>query len=376
MNEKIFGNSLLFFIDKLCALVNSQSGLIHELKAKVQELEDKLAKNSRNSSKPPSSEGHEKPSPKSRRTKSGRKVGGQPGHEGNTLEPVENPDEYEIHCVKVCEKCGKNLEDIKPSHHECRQEFDIQPSEPIVTEHLAEVKICPYCGWENVGEFPDHITQDVQYGSCVKAHSSYFNQYHHIPFERLQEIFKDCYSLAISQGSLVNFNKKCAEQVVPSVIQVKHNIIDSSVAQFDESGMRIKGKLHWLHVSSTEKLTYYEIHRKRGTEAMDAIGIIPQFQGSAIHDHWKPYFSYTNCTHGLCNAHIIRELEFIKERYDQSWADKMIRLLSQANDEVKQAKLEGKQNLASNQLCKYEEDYEQILTNGLSEIPILRPSDL
>lgn len=225
-----------------------------------------------------------------------------------------------------------------------------------------------------MGKFPEHINQPIQYGARVKSHASYFNQYQHIPFERLQEIFQDCFHISLSQGSLVRFNQKCAQQVSPCVEAIKQHIIISPVSQFDESGMRVNGKLHWLHVASTATCTYYEIHAKRGSQAMDEIDILPVFQGIAIHDHWKPYLTYTSCTHGLCNAHHLRELEFIIDRYQQKWADQMIALLLTIKDKVDEYRLNGDCQLGQKLVNQYEQEYDRILTAGLVEIPQLPPS--
>ena len=370
----IFDN-LTSFVGKLQQEIVMLKKKIQGLEEKVEHLEDKLAKNSQNSSKPPSTDGYEKPAPKSRRQKSNKKIGGQIGHTGSTLEQVSEPDVIEIHSVEICEKCGRSLEDVKEHDHECRQEIELPEVKPIVIEHRAEKKTCPFCSWENVGKFPEHINQPIQYGPRIKSHATYFNQYQHIPFKRLAEIFCDCFHLSLSQGSLVRFNQKCAQQVSPSVEVIKQHIIISQVSQFDESGMRVNGKLHWLHVASTATCTYYEIHAKRGSEAMDAIGILPVFQGIAIHDHWKAYLSYIHCIHGLCNAHHLRELEFIIDRYQQGWAGEMVALLLTINDKVDGCKLNGEYQLSQKLISQYEQEYDRILMSGLVEIPQLPPPE-
>lgn len=359
-----------------CCSVPEHAKLIEKLYTKIDYLEtknsdllDQLAKNSSNSGKPPSSDGYEKPAPKSRRKKSGKKPGGQNGHDGESLQQVENPDKVVLHKVDVCERCGKNLkEEIAVSHH-CRQEFELPPIKPVVTEHQAEEKLCPECLQINVAQFPENITQPVQYGRRVQAYSTYFNQQQFIAYGRLQDLFSDCFSLPISQGTLVTFNKRCAEKIDPSVQEIKAKIIASRVVNFDESGMRVKGKLHWLHVACTKELTYYELHEKRGQEAMNAIGILPNFTGTATHDHWVPYMNYTECDHSFCGSHYLRELDFVEERYHQVWAGKLATLLTGANTLVNQYKEQGKRKLEAEVLKKYCDDYSSILKAGLSEMP-------
>lgn len=356
-------------------VIKSLENKVKQLELQVKDLFDQLAKNSSNSSKPPSSDGYEKPAPKSRRKKSGKKAGGQKGHDGITLEQTATPDIMEVHTVETCAQCGKDLTQEEPINHECRQEFEIPPAKPMVTEHQAEMKLCPDCWHVNIAKFPDHITQPVQYGPRVKAYATYVNQQHFIPFQRLQAVFSDCFSLLISPGSFVNFNKKCAKNIEPSLAAIKLNIIDTPVVHFDESGMRVNGKLHWLHVSSTDTQTYYDIQKKRGEEAMDEIDILPRFKGTATPDHWKSYFNY-DCDHSLCNAHHLRELEFVYERYDQEWANQLMKCLNEMNDTIKAAKEAGKKQVKKEVIKGFEEKYRTILKNGLEEIPKLPESDV
>jgi transposase len=343
---------------------------IEILEARVKELECQLAKNSRNSGKPPSSDGLKRPEPKSLRKKSGRKTGGQEGHAGSTLNQVEDPDFIESHEIEKCERCQHNLTDVNPIRHEKRQEFEIPQMKAQVTEHQAEVKICPKCNFENKGKFPEPITQPVQYGPRVKGLATYFSQQHLIPYQRLQAIFRDVHFLPLSEGTLVNVNGDCHEKLEEFDTAVKQELIVSDQANFDESGMRVIKKLQWLHVASTDKLTHYEIHTKRGIEAMDAIGILPQFKGRAIHDHWYPYFQY-ECEHGLCNAHHLRELIYHEEQYEQSWCKKMRLCLLEIKSNVDELKAAGRNKMNPKLTRYYSQKYDRILRAGLSEIPEL-----
>ncbi len=352
------------------SIIENLQDEIEQLKLEIINLTDKLSKNSTNSGKPPSSDGYEKPAPKSRRKKSGKKPGGQVGHQGTRLEPVADPDHIEIYTVDVCSKCGKALSNVEPQAHDCRQEFEIPPVKPEVTEHRGEIKLCPDCGWLNQATFPEHITQDTQYGPRVKATATYFNQAHFIPFDRLKSVFEDCYNLSISPGSFVNFNKYCSRNIENSLATIKQNIICGKVAGFDESGMRVNGKLHWLHVARDEKNTYYEIHERRGQEAIDDIDILPKFKGTAIHDHWKPYYAY-DCNHGLCNAHHLRELDFTHTLYNQSWAKKMTTLLLEINEAIEEHKVKGRKKIAPDLIAKYSRKYSRVLREGLQEVQLL-----
>ena len=342
---------------------------VDKLREKIQELEDKISKSSRNSSKPPSSDGLVKPSPKSLREKTNKKVGGQVGHKGVTLEPVETPDQIEILKVEACMNCDADLSGIEPTRYDYRQEIDIPQYSPEVVEYRAEIKLCELCLHETMAKYPANITHRVQYGPNIKSHTVYLNQYQFIPYDRLQTLFSDCYNLHVSQGTLVNFTTKCSRLIEPTIEQIKDEITQSNVAHFDESGMRVNGKTNWLHVISTHNTTYYEIHKKRGQLAMDDIGVLPSYKGISVHDHWKPYFKYDTCQHALCNAHHLREFEFVVERYDQSWANELKELLLEINKNVNAHKADGKKNLAKKLTNDYKKRYEDILARGLEEIP-------
>jgi len=334
---------------------------------RVRHLEEQLAKNSRNSSKPPSTDGFKKPSPKSLRKKGQRKSGGQPGHTGHTLKMADNPDHTEIHRVKECEGCRRSMEEQEPDRVERRQVHDLPSQRLIVTEHQAEIKMCS-CGHLNKAAFPEGVNAPVQYGTGVKAAAVYLKNYQFLPFDRTCELLSDLFGCGISEGALANILARCAECLESPVLSIKEHIEQASVIHFDESGSRVLSKLWWLHVASTPMGTYYDIHRKRGAEAIDEIGILPNFIGRAIHDFWKPYFGYS-CLHGLCNAHHLRELIFVHEQHQQDWADHMIDCLLDIKDAIDQAK-QTVDRLDEKQIRDFETRYQQILDEGYAQNPL------
>jgi len=344
---------------------------VAELQKEVQKLKDQLAKNSRNSSKPPSSDGFKKPSPKSLRPRGKHKPGGQKGHPGSTLKMVDNPNHNVLYPVNKCQRCGHRLADEIPIDVERRQVFDIPPIQMEVTEHRAEIKYCSHCGYLNpVGgtTFPKQVKAPVQYGPRLKAIAVYLRQYQLLPYNRTRELFRDLFSIDLSEGTLTNITDTCSELLKQPIDQILKQIEQSSVVNFDETGSSVYGKRQWLHAASTPNLTYYEIHPKRGSHAMDQIGILPNFNGRAIHDFWKPYFKY-DCNHGLCNAHHLRELIFLNEQHGQLWAKDMIDCLIDIKKAVDKTKT-STDTLFKEQIHKFEERYQNILNKGYNENPM------
>jgi transposase len=352
-------------------MIEQQKAKIQEQAATIQVLRDQLAKDSRNSSKPPSSDGYKKPPvPRTRslRRSGEKKTGGQPGHTGRRLEPVEQPDYFTVHPVTECIHCHASLADVPVTDYEKRQVFDLPPVRVEVTEHQAEVKTCPVCGELATAAFPSNVTQPTQYGPRIKSQATYFNVYQHIPLARTSEMFDDLYGHPLGEGTICHANGRIEEGVAPTIEVIQQQLRDSDVVHFDETGLRAAGKLHWVHVASTPTLTHYTFHPKRGTEAMEAGGILPQLTGTAVHDHWKPYFKVHQGLHALCNAHHLRELIFIHEQYQQPWAAEMIDLLLEIKETVDQAR--PTQNLMpADPLADFEHRYAEILERGFAANP-------
>jgi transposase len=336
--------------------------------AEMQKLRDELARNSRNSGKPPSSDGLKKPGRNNLRRKTGRRSGGQKGHAGRTLKMVEQPDHVQLHQVSVCPQCATDLQAVESGGHERRQVFDIPPVQIEVTEHQAEIKVCPRCGERVKAEFPAEVSQPVQYGARIKAQAAYLNNYQLIPLARTCELLGDFYGHTPAEALVLEANTAVIHQIEPSLQATQHQLMASEVAHFDESGLRVEGQLNWLHVASTEYLTYYGVHGKRGEEGMRAIGILPAFEGRAVHDYWKSYFAFNRCQHALCNAHHLRELQFIVEQYQQPWAEDVIQLLLNIKAEV-DATPADHMSLPPERLAHFEQRYHELMAQGLKANP-------
>jgi len=279
------------------ALVVRQNTFVLQLIDRVEKLENRQSENSGDSGKPPSGDGLKKPVPRTGglRQNSGRKSGGQPGRRGHRLEPVEKTDKTVIHPVCDCQQCGTDICDTAAAHTGRRPVFDLPAIQIETTEHQAEVWICPVCNHRNQACFPAEVTQPTQYCPRIKGHPVYFNCRHHIPADRSCQIIEDLSGRRVSQAMVIESSRKCAEQIQPFQQAVKERLKPGDAVHFDESGLRVGNKLHWLHVAGAPKMTYHTVDQKRGAEAMEAMDILPGFTGTAVHDHQKPYFQYDHC---------------------------------------------------------------------------------
>lgn len=354
--------------ETLITIILEMRQMIEEQAALIQELRDQLAKNSQNSGKPPSSDGLKKPRTRSQRQKGQRRSGGQEGHKGHTLAMVDEPDYVEHYAVDTCPQCAANLSQQPMTHIEKRQVFDIPPVRLEVTEHRAEMKCCPDCGEWVKGQFPADVTQPVQYGPRLKAQAVYLNSYQLLPLARLCELMEDFYGHRPSEAFILQANGDFVEQTRPTVEAVQLQLKAADVAHFDESGVRVEGHLHWLHVAATESLTYYIIHPKRGQEAMQDMDILPEFAGRALHDHWHSYLQFESCQHAFCNAHHLRELQFIVDQYEQAWAQDLADLLRAIKREVEAAPPDW-DSLPLDRLAYFQQRFQAILQQGYAANP-------
>jgi transposase len=294
------------------------------LKSENASLRAQLHQNSNNSHKPPSTDGFQKkpalPKPK------GKKTGGQFGHIGKTLKMVSEPDNVVIHAPISCPCCQKifSPSDIEQTEQK-RQVFDIPAPRLEVTEHQLGIITC--CGQRHKGTFPSAINQAVQYGSNINSLSVLLNTDYKLPFEKIEQLLGDLYACSFNESTAISANIECHDLLEPIETTIKTEILASPVVHYDETGMRVQGQLQWFHTASTLLFTYLFVHPKRGIEALNsAYSLIKDFTNRAIHDCWKSYFDFKQCSHALCNAHIVRELEALKEN-GSIWAIQMQDLL-------------------------------------------------
>jgi transposase len=296
---------------------------------RLNQLENRLKQDSHNSHQPPSSDRYVKPAPKSLREKAGRSSGGQPGHPGSTLKAVAHPDHQTVHPLKQCPK-GHPLLRCPVLRHEKRQVFDLPVLGLEVVEHQAEVKVCPACEESATAAFPAGVTAPVQYGPRFLTLLAYWRDAQLMPLERIRQMAFDLFGQWVSEATIQSAVVSTVEALAPFQQKLETGIQNAPQLHADETGLRVTGKGHWLHVLATTDLTWYGVHPKRGHDAMETFGLLPEFRGRLIHDEFGPYWTYGR-QHILCNAHHARELVFAAEEEHQPWAGPLKALLERAN---------------------------------------------
>ncbi len=345
---------------ELAQLSESQKiDLIIELTARVTALEARLGMNSSNSSKPPSSDGYAKPAPKSLRCKSGRKPGGQQGHPGTTLRQVADPDTVKMHLPEYC-KCGHCLQEDPVHHIERRQVFELPEKLFEVVEHKLVAKLCTRCGRMVRADAPPEAPAAVQYGPRFRAALVYLRNYQLLPYNRLAKLCRDLFGATVSKRTIETAQQQAHKALAPFEQAVRRQLPQEEVLHADETGMRVAGKRRWFHSLSTPTLTFYQVHSKRGGEAIEDNGIIPVFKGTLVHDCWSPYFRYGD-EHGLCGAHLQRELLGITENDGYGWARELFVLLEMM---AKATGTRGEQMLSEPLIAWFEQTYDNILFCG------------
>lgn len=351
-------DELIRLLWPLVQQVKELTAQVSTMQARIKELEGRLSLNSRNSSKPPSSDGMGKPNPKSQRKPAQRPPGGQKGHDGNTLRQSAQVDqviEHPSHCT-ACQQALSQFEVI-----DRRQVFELPVLRPLVIEHRLLRARCS-CGAVHVGQWPEGINAPVQYGPGVKALAVHLNQHHLLPLKRTSEVLGDVFGLSTSQASLLAFAEEAAQQLKLTVAAIAQAVQGAPVVHADETGIRVQDKLQWLHCAVTPTLTWLGHHDKRASVAFEALGVLPGFKGTLVHDGLAGYRNL-QCLHSLCNAHHLRELTFVheQERAFDPWAQEMIDLLLLAHGEMQQS--EG-QPLAADRQAWFHGQWDALLDRG------------
>lgn len=294
---------------------------VEALRVQVAELKRQLGRSSRNSSQPPSADSpFTKPDPKSLRRRSGRRPGGQQGHPGSTLAQVADPDEQVRHEPGPCAGCGAELADAPEVGMERRQVFDLPPLRVRVREHQLITRRCA-CGVRSCGTAPQGVTAPVQYGPRITAIILYLYVGQFLSKKRTAAALAELFGTPVCEATVATVTQRAADGLDQFLGHVTDRLAEAEVAGFDETGLRVAGKLHWVHCARTGKYTLITCHPKRGTEGIDDAGVLGRFHGVAVHDAWAPYDSYLDVEHQLCCAHALRELQGVADTTppEQQW---------------------------------------------------------
>ena len=305
-------------------VISEQGKIISSLQARLDRYE--TPKNSRNSSIPPSQDYSRPPKTRSLRESSGKKPGGQPGHEGSTLEMVETPDQIIEHIPQFCTSCGNDLTQIQAKLVESRQEVVLPVVQPICIEHQAFQKTCS-CGQTVIADFPGGISPGISYGHNVESLAAYLNARQFVPYRRLAEMFRYVFNLPISEGALANAINRVSKKAIPAYELIRKKAETSKVSGGDETGAKINGQKGWFWTIQGKLFTYIIASLNRGGRTLDEH--FPKgFSFSVlVHDCWRSYFRVAAVAHQICLAHLLRELNHINECYKLKWATDFKELL-------------------------------------------------
>ncbi|HYX16779.1 MAG TPA: IS66 family transposase [Nostoc sp.] len=359
-------------VQSLIAEFQAQVQVVNE---RVRELELRLAKDSHNSHKPPSSDEptFRRQPPKSLRKPSGKKPGGQSGHTGCTRLQVEKPDDVHPHVPDSCAQCGDDLRGVDSRPAQRRQVVDLPPLALRVEEHCVHDKRCPGCGHTTRAAFPEGVNGPVQYGPRVQALAVYLQVHQLLPYDRTAELIRDLFGETISEGTLTRTLKRAHALLEPVEQQIHAALRQSPSVHFDETGLRIVSKRQWVHSAGTPMLTLYRAHAKRGREAIDAMGVLPGYEGVSIHDAYTSYLSYSG-RHALCNAHLLRDLVAVEEETKAAWAPRMSELLLEIKAAATLARASDAGQLEPVQTEAFRARYDALLCEGEAAHPPSPPT--
>jgi transposase len=339
------------------------------VQSQLADLAAQVKANSRNSSKPPSSDGPGKPAPKSLRGKSGRRPGRPKGQPGATMELSDHPGKTVKHRPARCSCCGKSLKNAPVTGTERRQVTDIPPVKAVTTEHQLLTVQCG-CGCETKAQAPDGVSAPVQYGPRIMGTGIYLWHGQFLSRDRACRALAEMFGCAPSPGALAAAARKTAGFLAPALAVITRHLIAGEVVHFDETGFRTAGRLAWVHSASAGKFALFTVHAKRGKDGMRAAGILPHFRGIAVHDAWAPYDTFEDVAgHALCGAHVLRELVAVTETgtdLDKTWAQQAIDALLALNEAADAARAAGRDAIDAETRDKHEDWYRKAAETGIA----------
>jgi len=343
--------------------------ILLEMDVRIRRLEERLGMDSTNSSKPPSTDSKLTKAPPQKSSDKKTKRGGQKGHKGSNLRLSPTPDSTETIKPTSCEKCQTSF--LESSHGKIikRQVFDIPKASITITEYQGHSLVCPCCHHKNHPIFPQGVNAPTQYGKNLSAFIAYLHSYQMVPYERITQLIDDLYGHKLSTGTIITMLQKTYDATHESEIHTKALLERAPLLHCDETGVSVEGRLHWIHGASTAHLTLFHLHKRRGKEAMNAMGILPTYTGIVMSDHWSAYKHYTNSQHSFCNAHHIRELQGISDNEKVQWSKDMYALLIRANNAVIKAKANAQTALSSITITLLTHQYDKITNAALGYYP-------
>jgi transposase len=357
--------------ERLQAEASDLRGHNFQLQRRNAELEALVAKDSHNSSRPPSTDPPWAKRTRSLRRPSGRRPGGQAGHHGETLRLSQRPDRVVEHRPQECRGCHAPLAAAHIVRHRRQQVVEVVPARLKVTEHRLVMLRCERCGKTTEGEYIGGARSGVRYAPGVKARVLYLQQYQLLPYQRTSEAMRDLFGCRLSAGTVANIVRECAAGLVETELKIKKKLRRSAVIHADETGLRVAKRLGYVHVASTPSLTHYAAASHRGRTAIDEINVLPAYRGTCVHDGLLSYTHYTRCRHALCGVHLLRELTYFEEVSPETkaWAGPLKGLLLEMKGEVERAGGEGGKRLAADRLTELAESYDRLVAQGLSGPP-------
>ena len=359
-------------VNKLNALLGAMSAKIDAKDAIIAELTERLNKNSRNSSKAPSSDGLKKPTVPNLRKPSGKKAGAQEGHKGSGLKLDKIVSDTIQHKPCQCENCPHadtcKACAVSPARYELDANVKIH-----VVKHQVLAFDCPCLNGKRLsGEFPANVTGRLQYGDNLKALVIALNTSGMMGINRIHELLGSVFNVPIAVGTIAGMVSSFSDILGSAYTKIRNAVMKTPVVHFDETGLRAEGKGFWLHNASTDRLTCYSVQEKRGWKGMDAMGILPSFAGVAVHDCWIPYFHYSSASHALCCAHLLRELNGVIENHpdQKEWAQGMIALLLKMKKAKEESKATGQTHLTEEQYCAFKDEYHELIATAFERNPL------
>ena len=327
-------------------------------------LEKTTRKTSRNSSIPPSQMDEEDDT--AQRTKPGRRAAQANDQIGSNLQKVIHEETL---TVAACDNCGADLSQVAASDRERRVLYDIV-FQLVERRVEAEVKHCPACQARSKAEFPADLPGPRQYGRGLQAFIINLLTAHMLSLRRTVELVRAVSGLRLSEATCLGYIRRLHQALQAWETAARARLLQATALHADETGLRVDGQNHWLHVLTNGSLTLKFLHRKRGREAIEEIGLIPDYRGTLVHDCWASYLGYEQCRHQLCGSHLLRELTFIVESNHYRWARLLKALLQQACHQLNRSQSKCLSAAAYKALRKR---YRTILTQGAKELPAIPP---